>query len=85
MANVLMEALKALNGQKSSLVESEQVLKEEDKPAAQSIEDCQKWVDYDMEHYGHISEKTNEIVKKAGFQIVKDDHGDYEVIAGHFE
>ena len=60
-------------------------LKEEDKPAPKSIEDCQKWVDYDMEHYGKISKNTNDIIKKAGFQILKDDHGDYEVAAGHYE
>ena len=60
-------------------------LKESDKPAATSIEDAQKWVDFDMKRYGRISNRTNELVKKAGFQIVKDDHGDYEVAAGHFE
>lgn len=60
-------------------------LKESDKPAAQSIEDAQKWVDYDMKKYGHISDKTNDLVKKAGFQIIKDDHGDYEVAAGKYE
>ena len=60
-------------------------LKEEDKPAAISIEDAQKWVDYDMKKYGKISERTNRLVKKAGFQILKDDHGDYEVAAGKFE
>ena len=27
----------------------------------------------------------NELIKKAGFQIVKDDHGDYEVIAGKYK
>lgn len=60
-------------------------LKESDKPAVISIEDAQKWVDYDMIRYGKISNKTNALVKKAGFQIIKDDHGDYEVTAGHFE
>lgn len=60
-------------------------LKESDKPAATSIEDAQKWVDFDMKRYGKISERTNELVKKAGFQIIKDDHGDYEVTAGKFE
>ena len=60
-------------------------LKEADKPAATSIEDAQKWVDYDMKKYGKISERTNKLVKKAGFQIIKDDHGDYEVAAGKFE
>lgn len=60
-------------------------LTESDKPAATSIEDAQKWVDFDMKRYGKISERTNELVKKAGFQIIKDDHGDYEVTAGKFE
>ena len=60
-------------------------LTEADKPAAISIEDAQKWVDFDMKRYGKISERTNRLVKKAGFQIIKDDHGDYEVAAGKFE
>lgn len=63
----------------------EETLEEADKPAALSIEDAQKWVDYDMERYGRISAKTNHLVKKAGFQIIKDDNGDYEVAAGKFE
>lgn len=60
-------------------------LKESDKPAATSIEDAQKWVDYDMKRYHKISDKTNDLIKKAGFQIIKDDHGDYEVAAGKYE
>lgn len=60
-------------------------LTESDKPAATAIEDAQKWVDFDMKRYGKISGRTNRLVKKAGFQIVKDDHGDYEVVAGKFE
>lgn len=60
-------------------------LKESDKPAAISIEDAQKWVDYDMEKYGKISDRTNRLIKKAGFQILKDDHGDYEVAAGKYD
>lgn len=78
MSYSLLEAFQELKADVEEITES-------DKPAAESIEDCQKWVDYDMEHYGEISERTNEIVAKAGFQIVKDDHGDYEVVAGHFE
>lgn len=45
------------------------------------IAEYQKWVDYDMKKYGKISDDTNEKIKKAGLKIVKDDHGDYEVIA----
>lgn len=44
----------------------------------------QKWVDYDMKRYHDISDKTNEEVKKAGLQIVKDKYGDYQVIAGKY-
>ena len=68
-----------------AIKESVVPMMEEDKPAATSIEDAQKWVDYDMKRYGKISERTNKLVKKAGFQIIKDDHGDYEVAAGKFE
>lgn len=60
-------------------------LEEADKPAAVSIEDAQKWVDFDMKRYHKISERTNKMIEKAGFQIIKDDHGDYEVTAGKFE
>ena len=60
-------------------------IEESDKPAATSIEDAQKWVDFDMKRYGKISERTNRLVRKAGFQIIKDNHGDYEVAAGKFE
>lgn len=67
------------------IIDDKEELEESDKPAAASIEDAQKWVDYDMEKYGRISGRTNRLVRKAGFQIVKDDHGDYEVIAGQFE
>lgn len=63
----------------------EEKLQESDKPAATSIEDAQKWVDFDMKKYGKISERTNDLVKKAGFQIIKDDHGDYEVAADDYE
>lgn len=60
-------------------------LTESDAPAALSIEEAQKYVDYDMKRYGKISDKTNELVRKAGFQIIKDDHGDYEVAVGKYE
>lgn len=41
----------------------------------------QKWVDYDMKKYGDISNITKTYLKRAGLDIVKDDHGEYEVIA----
>ena len=39
----------------------------------------QKWVDYDMKRYGRISDKTNNLIKRAGLTIIKDQYGDYEV------
>lgn len=48
---------------------------------AQSADECQKWIDYDMEHYGRISEQTMKDIKKAGFTVTKDQYGDYEVTA----
>lgn len=41
----------------------------------------QKWVDYDMERYGHISAVTHKKIKDAGLSVVKDQYGQYEVIA----
>lgn len=38
-----------------------------------------------MKHYGKISDKTNKIVDKAGFQIIKDQYGDYEVAARDYD
>lgn len=60
---------------------------EEDKkpPQNNAIDRYQRWVDFDMAHYGKISKRTQDFVNKAGYQILKDDHGDYEVAAGHFE
>lgn len=45
----------------------------------------QKWVDYGMKRYGKISKRTNDLISKAGLEVVKDDHGDYEVIAKDFK
>lgn len=59
---------------------------DEDKGSSENeIDRYQRWVDFDMAHYGKISERTQQMVNKAGYQIIKDDHGDYEVAAGHFE
>ena len=41
----------------------------------------QKWVDYDMKRYGKVSEETERLLNKAGFSLVKDQYGEYEVIA----
>lgn len=60
-------------------------LKEDKKPPQNNaIDRYQRWVDFDIAHYGKISKRTQDFVNKAGYQILKDDHGDYEVAAGHF-
>ena len=48
------------------------------------VED-QKWVDFDMEKYHKISDVTMNKLKKAGLSVVKDQYGDYEVIADRKE
>lgn len=53
--------------------------------ALSDIDKYQKWIDYDMKHYGRISKRTNDFVKKAGLQIIKDQYGDYEVTAGKYD
>lgn len=45
----------------------------------------QKWVDYDMKRYGRISDNTLNYLKRAGLEVVKDNHGDYEVIAKEYD
>lgn len=48
---------------------------------ANDLAKYQEWVDFDMKKYGRISEITQSKLDKAGLEVVKDDHGDYEVIA----
>lgn len=55
-------------------------LKESAEDLAQDLTRYQKWVDYDMKKYGRISDITKKALEKAGLELVKDDHGDYEVI-----
>lgn len=45
------------------------------------VADYQRWVDYDMKRYGRISDKTQRDIDKAGLSVVKDQYGEYEVIA----
>ena len=49
--------------------------------AANDLAKYQEWVDFDMKKYGRISGITQNKLNKAGLEVVKDDHGDYEVIA----
>lgn len=45
------------------------------------ISKYQEWVDYDMKEDGRISKETLQEIKRAGLSVVKDQYGDYEVIA----
>ena len=49
------------------------------------LDKYQKWVDYDMKKYHKISDKTNNEIRKAGLQVVKDKYGYYQVIAGKYD
>ena len=51
------------------------------KSLGSDISDYQKWVDFDMKKYGKISDTTMKDIKEAGLSVVKDQYGDYEVIA----
>lgn len=51
------------------------------KDMGQDLGEYQKWVDYDMKRYHRISDKTLGEIKKAGLSVVKDQYGEYEVIA----
>ena len=51
------------------------------KDMGQDLGEYQKWVDYDMKRYHKISDKTMDKIKEAGLTVVKDQYGDYEVIA----
>lgn len=58
---------------------SKKSLKEDD--LNKDLTKYQKWVDYDIKRYGKISDNTQNYLKRAGLEVVKDTHGDYEVIA----
>lgn len=49
------------------------------------VSEYQKWVDFDMEKYHRISDLTMNKIKKAGLSVVKDQYGQYEVIADRNE
>lgn len=55
--------------------------KKEELEESADISEYQKWVDYDMKKYGKISRLTMMKIRKAGFSVVKDQYGEYEVIA----
>ena len=54
---------------------------DESKEIGDDLSEYQKWVDYDMRKYHRISKNTMNKIKAAGLSVVKDQYGDYEVIA----
>lgn len=63
--------------------EKEEVEVEESLNESKEVDltEYQKWVDYDMKKYHKISKNTMDKIKSAGLSVVKDQYGDYEVIA----
>lgn len=55
------------------------------KSVGQELKDDQEWIDYDMKHDHHISKATQKDIEDQGLQIEKDQYGDYEVTAGHYD
>lgn len=49
---------------------------------APEIDKYQTWVDYDMKTYGKISKTTMDAIKQAGYSVIEDVDGEWEVI-GH--
>lgn len=76
------EETEAIEEKAEEEVEGEEATKTEiiKEDLAQDLTRYQKWVDYDMKKYGRISDITKKALEKAGLELVKDDHGDYEVI-----
>lgn len=68
--------------------EYKEIIKESDsneETIGDKLKKYQMWVDYDMEHYGKVSETTQDIIDKEGLQLIKDQYGDYEVSVGHYK
>ena len=63
--------------------ESDEEVKQE--TIGDKLKKYQMWVDYDMEHYGKVSETTQKIIDEAGLQLIKDQYGDYEVSVGSYK
>ena len=72
---------KPLTESKNESKEVDRKSLKEYKDLGQDLGEYQKYVDADMKEHGHISKKTMEEIKKAGLSVVKDQYGEYEVIA----
>lgn len=60
-----------------------QGIKDEESPERKA----QEWVDYDLKHYGHVSEETKEDIKKMGLDFDKWDNQvkDAEIVDGSYK
>lgn len=79
------EADENVEGSDEVEVEDKVVEESVEESVGESISEYQKWVDFDMEKYHKISDVTMNKLKKAGLSVVKDQYGDYEVIADRKE
>jgi len=75
------EADENVEGSDEVEVEDKVVEESVEESVGDSISEYQKWVDFDMEKYHKISDVTMNKLKEAGLSVVKDQYGDYEVIA----
>lgn len=66
---------------KESVKRARKRVVKESKETGEDLSEYQKWVDYDMKKYRKISDDTMKKIKSAGLSVVKDQYGDYEVIA----
>ena len=41
----------------------------------------QKWIDFDIANSHKVLERTQQLLKKAGFGLVKDQKGNYQVVS----
>lgn len=62
-------------------IEEDSVEENLQESVGQDVSEYQKWVDFDMEKYHKISDNTMQKIKEAGLSVVKDQYGEYEVIA----
>ena len=82
----IMENLQRIAGENEQMKEYiDTTLDKAHDVIGKDIEKYQKWVDYDMKHYGKISDNTQKYLKDAGLQVVTDQYGDYEVTAGKYK
>lgn len=56
-----------------------------DNTVSEKLKKFQMWVDYDMKHYGKISQLTQDLIDKEGLQLIKDQYGDYEISVGSYK